>query len=224
MKTALVYFIFALSLLAMPNIKAQVPPAQVSPAQVSPAQVSPAQAPPDPHPDVEIFDGNGGYGRLSAGIDMRYVAVRDVWPGKGYYLYRKNGGEWFALDSSIEGVNLFLTKAVESADARSFLDQYLLKLLVAAMIIRQSYVIDDHFMSLYRGFEVDADLRETIEKLRPLASKQNLLLLVISGRSGQILPHPEVGSSAGRSRARFRLFRSPRSSVYWSIRLAGLRY
>jgi hypothetical protein len=157
MKTTLVYFIFALSLLAMSNIKAQVPP---------------AQAPSDLHPYVEIFDGNGGYGRLSAGIDMRYVAVRDVWPAKGYYLYRKNGGEWFVLDSSIEGVNLFLTKAVESADVKSFLDQYLLKLLVAAMTIRQSYVIDDQFMSLYRGFEVDGDLRETIEKLRPLVYKQ----------------------------------------------------
>jgi len=153
MKTASSCFIFALLLLATLNINAQVPS---------------AQAPSDPQPYVQKFDGNGDFGRLSAGVDMRYMAVRDVWPARGYYLYRKNGGEWLVLDSSIEGVNSFLTKAVEPAAAKSFLDKYLIELLLATMTIRPSYVINDEFMSSYRGLEVYEAMRETIEKLRPL--------------------------------------------------------
>lgn len=135
------------------------------------AQEIPAQAPSEPHVLAQVFDGNGGYGRLSAGIDMRMVSVRDVRPGSGHYLYRKNGSEWSTVDSSIEGVNLFLTKAVESADAKLFLDKYLFKLLVTTMAAEWTYVIDDEFMIDYRGLEVVDEMRETIEKLRPLVHR-----------------------------------------------------
>ena len=148
MKTT--FFIFTLSLLATSNIY--------------------AQAPSDFRPDIQIYDGKGDYGRLAASIDMRYMVVRAVLPAKGLYVYRKNGGRWLALDSSIESVNLFLTDAVESANAKSFLDQYLVELLLATMTARQSSVIDDKFIFLYRGLENYGGMEETIKKLKALIS------------------------------------------------------
>ena len=130
-----------------------------------------AQPPSDFLPNIQIYDGNGGYGRLSAGIDMRNIVVRAVSPAKGFYVYRKNGGQWLALDSSIESVNSFLTVAVESADAKSFLDRYLVKLLLATMTGSKSYVIDDQFIFDYREWEGLNLIGETIKKLKPLVSK-----------------------------------------------------